>query len=73
MSAIVVGNSPAEAKREHDDYGIDPADWMPLGVRVKVAKEINRLWEEFVDEMHDGPTTAPGVADKFWKYVLAGG
>jgi hypothetical protein len=53
------------------DLNPDPADYMPLSVRMHVARELNRLWAEFVNEMHDGPT--PGTAQKFWKYVLAGG
>jgi hypothetical protein len=42
---------------------------MPLASRVKVAGEINRLWEEFVNEMHDGTTGGAEVADKFWNFV----
>lgn len=73
MSAIVVRVSPPEARRGHPDYGIDPADWMPLASRLKVAKEINALWETFVNEMHDGSTSGPEVADKFWKFVTKRG
>lgn len=66
MSAIIVRPVPWDVEPV-------PADYMPFSSRAKVAREINRLWEEFVNEMHDGPTTGPEVADKFWKYVLAGG
>lgn len=66
MSAIVVGVSP-----RFDP--ISPADFMPLSSRMKVAKEINRLWAEFVNEMHDGPTVGSEVADKFWEFVTTRG
>jgi hypothetical protein len=68
VSAIVVGQSP-----ERRDGSVDPADRMPLHTRVKVAQEVNRLWAEFVNEMHDGPTIGPEVADKFWKFVTTQG
>lgn len=69
MSAIVIRPSPAEVRRGHPDFGIDPVDWMPLATRLKVAREINRAWEEFVTDMHDGSTSGPEVAEKFWKFV----
>jgi hypothetical protein len=69
VTAIVVRPSPEEARRKHPDYGIDPADWMPLATRLKVAREINRAWEEFVNDMHDGSTSGPEVAEKFWRFV----
>jgi hypothetical protein len=63
VTAIVVRPSP------EGGHGFNPADWMPLSTRVKVAREINRAWEEFVNVMHDGPTTGPEVAEKFWRFV----
>lgn len=69
MSAIVVGPAPNPVSV----FSRDPADHMPFSSRLKVAEEINRLWREFVEEMHDGPTGGAEVAEKFWKYVLAGG
>ena len=63
MSAIVVSPSPNTARRDR------PADYMPFTTRLLVARELNALWEEFVTEMHDGPTTGAEVAEKFWKFV----
>lgn len=71
MSAIVIRNSPDLF--EHPEDAHDPANFMPFTTRMKVAGELNRLWAEFVTDMHDGPTGGPEVADKFWKFVLAGG
>lgn len=65
--AIRVGPVPAEVRGE------GPESWMPFTTRLKVAKEINDLWAEFVTEMHDGPTAGPEVADKFWKFVTTRG
>lgn len=42
---------------------------MPFSTRLRLGKELNQLWVEFVTEMHDGPLTGDDVADKFWKYV----
>jgi hypothetical protein len=70
MSAIVVGNAPDDGRPPLGDGAVD---YMPLSSRIKVAGEINRLWAEFVTEMHSGDTRGPEVAEKFWKYVLAGG
>ena len=62
MSAIVISPAPGpDASRAED--------WMPFTTRILVARELNRLWAEFVNEMHDGPTTGPYVAEKFWKFV----
>lgn len=47
----------------------EPEDFMPLATRMKVAREVNALWAEFVKEMHDGPTVGAGVAEKFWAFV----
>lgn len=47
----------------------DPTRHMPMHSRMRVAGEINKAWAEFVTDMHDGPTTGPEVADKFWKFV----
>lgn len=73
MAAIVVCSTPRSEKREHPDFTFDPADWMPFSTRLLVARELNKLWEEFVTEMHDGSTSGPEVADKFWKFVTTRG
>ncbi len=52
---------------------LDPADFMPLSARMKVAKELNALWEEFVTDMHDGPLVGVGIDEKFWKFVTTRG
>lgn len=65
MSAIVISPAPHEVSVA----ARDSADYMPPSTRIKVADEINRLWAEFVNEMHDGPTNGPYVAEKFWKFV----
>lgn len=67
-SAIVVSPSPIS----HDALRAaeaGPADYMPLAVRMRVAGELNRLWEEFVTTMYGGPFNAPDLPEKFWKYV----
>ncbi len=71
-SAIVIGPSPVAGEKLKQG-SLGAADYMPLSIRMHVAGELNRLWEEFVNEMHDGPLSGPQVAEKFWKYVLAGG
>lgn len=71
MSAIVLCSTPPTQRRKHPDYGIEPADWMPMATRIKLGREINRAWEEFVNEMHDGTTTGPVVAEKFIKYLAS--
>lgn len=68
MSAIVIGPSPISQDRIKTG-DVTPADYMPFSTRHKVGEEINRLWEEFVEEMHDGSTNGQDVAEKFWKYV----
>lgn len=67
MSAIIIqAHSDARGKPV-----IRPEDFMPLATRMKVAREINAMWEEFVGTpgMHDGPTVGSDVATKFWNYV----
>jgi hypothetical protein len=49
------------------------ADWMPFSTRIRVARELNALWEEFVTEMYDGPLMGAEVAEKFWKFVTTRG
>lgn len=68
MSAVVVRPAPIEADRRRRGE-ISQADYMPFSTRHKVARELNKLWEEFVGQMHDGPVRGPEVAEKFWKYV----
>lgn len=65
MSAIVIRPAPNDLS----PWARDAADHMPFGVRLRVAEELNRAWKEFVEEMHDGPTVGPDVAEKFWKFV----
>lgn len=67
MSAIEV--HPARDAAATDSA----ADCMPFSTRLRVAKELNALWAEFVTEMHDGPTIGSEVADKFWKFVTTRG
>lgn len=68
MSAIVIRSAPREAGASPD-----PVDYMPFSVRHMAAGELNRLWAEFVTEMHDGPTVGGEVAAKFWKFVTTRG
>lgn len=67
MGAIVVRPAPEDA-REDDARG-----WMPFTTRLRVARELNALWAEFVTDMHDGPTTGEQVAEKFWQFVSTRG
>jgi hypothetical protein len=46
---------------------------MPFSTRIRVARELNALWEEFVTEMYDGPLMGAEVAEKFWKFVTTRG
>lgn len=70
MTAIEIHS----ARRQSLSVFVRPAeDHMPFTTRLLVARELNRLWAEFVSEMHDGPTVGQDVAEKFWKYVLSGG
>lgn len=50
---------------------VEAENYMPLSVRMYLARELNQLWAEFVNEMHDGATGGPGVAAKFWAYVTS--
>lgn len=68
MSAIVIRSAPREVGASPN-----PADYMPFSVRHRAAGELNRLWEEFVNDMHSGPTSGHEVADKFWKFVTTRG
>lgn len=68
MSGIVIAPSPITGDKLKSGT-LGPADYMPLSARVKVAAEINKLWAEFVNEMHDGSTHGRDVAEKFWAYV----
>lgn len=68
MSVIVIGPSPVTQDRIKSGT-LGPSDYMPLSARQKCADEINKLWKEFVEEMHDGSTHGRDVAEKFWKYV----
>lgn len=69
MSAIVLSLTPTEHCRRLPDGGIDPVDYMPVHTRILVAKLINNAWEEFVNEIHDGSTAGPEVAEKFIRYL----
>lgn len=65
MTAIIIQPNTRVSRITVDD----PADWMPLATRVKVARELNAAWAEFVKDMHDGPTVGSNVAEKFWAFV----
>jgi hypothetical protein len=52
---------------------VEAADFMPLSTRIHVAGELNRLWAEFVNEMHSGPTIGGDTAAKFWNFVTSRG
>lgn len=65
MSAIIIQPNTRTSRVIVDD----PSTWMPLATRMKVAREINAHWAEFVKDMHDGPTVGTGVAEKFWAFV----
>lgn len=71
MSAIVIRPHPDRSKM--DSLFADGTDYMPFATRHLVAKELNRLWAEFVTEMHDGPTVGNDVAEKFWQFVSTRG
>jgi hypothetical protein len=47
---------------------VEAENFMPLSTRIHVAGELNRLWAEFVNEMHSGGYGADTPA-KFWKFV----
>lgn len=68
MSAIVVGPSPINGDRVARG-DVSSADYMPMAVRHKIAGELNKRWQEFVDEVHDGSTHGREVAEKFWEFV----
>jgi hypothetical protein len=75
MAAIIIRPAP------YDPPGVEhifeptrgAVDWMPFTVRLRVARELNALWAEFVTDMHDGPPGGPEVADKFWQFVSTRG
>jgi hypothetical protein len=69
MSSIIIQQHPDTRHRPT----VLPEDYMPLATRMYCASQLNKLWAEFVNEMHDGETVGPDVARKFWKFVLAGG
>ncbi len=69
MAAIIIRPAPVDPDKRCDTSKLTQADYMPFGVRHHVAGEINRLWDEFVNEMHDGPLVGHDVATKFWAYV----
>lgn len=64
MTAIVI-----QPNSRFSRVTAEPEDFMPLSTRMKVARELNKLWAEFVTEMHDGELVGGDVADKFWKFV----
>lgn len=64
MSAIVIQPNTRDSR-----VVAEPEDFMPLATRMKIAKEVNAAWAEFVRDMHDGPTVGSGVAEKFWAFL----
>lgn len=64
MTAIIIQPNARDSR-----VVAKPEDFMPLSTRMRVASEVNALWAEFVNEMHDGELVGPKVAAKFWKFV----
>lgn len=46
---------------------------MPLPVLRMLETTIGLAWDDFIEEMHDGPVTGPDVPEKFWNFLVRTG
>lgn len=68
---VIVKNAPPRAPVKTEwrngstyDAAPPPPPPLPLSVRFKLAKEINKAWAEYIEM-----TTGPVDAEKFWDYL----